>query len=69
MNQLSSHKKLYRSRRERMIAGVCGGLAEHFGIDPTWVRLLFVLFFFIGGSALLIYVILWLIVPLAPENT
>lgn len=60
------NKKLYRSRKEKMIAGVCGGLAEHFGIDPTWVRLLFVLFFFAGGSALLIYLILWVIVPLEP---
>lgn len=59
-------KKLYRSRSERMIAGVCGGLAEHFGIDPTWVRLLFILLFFAGGSALLVYLILWVIVPLAP---
>jgi len=62
-----SHHKLYRSRRERMIAGICGGLAEHFGIDPTWVRLLFILFFFVGGSALLFYGILWLIVPLEPR--
>ncbi len=60
------YKKLYRSRNERMIAGVCGGLAERFGIDPTIVRLLFVLFFFLGGSALLVYVVMWLIVPLAP---
>jgi len=59
-------KKLYRSRSDRMIAGVCGGLAEHFNIDSTWVRLIFVLFFFLGGSALLIYVILWVIMPLAP---
>jgi phage shock protein C len=61
-------KKLYRLRKDRMIAGVCGGLAQHFVIDPTWVRLLFIIFFFLGGSALLIYVILWLIVPLEPEN-
>jgi phage shock protein C len=59
--------RLYRSRKERMIAGVCGGLAEYYGIDPTWVRLLFVLLFFLGGSALLIYIIMWLVVPLAPE--
>ena len=60
-------KKLYRSRNERMIAGVCGGIAEHFGVDPTWIRLLFVLFFFAGGSALFIYLILWVIVPLSPR--
>lgn len=60
------HRKLYRSRKERLLAGVCGGLAAHFRLDPTWVRLIFILLFFLGGSALLIYVILWLIVPLEP---
>jgi phage shock protein C len=58
------YKKLYRSRRDKIIAGVCGGLANFFNIDPTWVRLIFVLFFFVGGSALLVYVLMWLIVPL-----
>lgn len=62
----SPYKKLYRSRKDSMIAGVCGGLAEHFDIDPTWVRLIFILLFFVGGSALLAYVIMWLIVPLEP---
>lgn len=68
MNQVKVYKKLYRSRTQHMIAGVCGGLAEYFEMDPTWVRLLFVLFFFIGGSALLIYIVLWIIVPLKPEE-
>jgi phage shock protein C len=60
------YRKLYRSRKQSMIAGVCGGLSEYFGMDPTWVRLLFILFFFAGGCALLIYVLMWLLVPLAP---
>jgi phage shock protein C len=64
MNETPPYKRLYRSRKDRMIAGVCGGLANYFGIDPTWVRLLFVLLFFAGGAAFLAYVILWLIVPL-----
>ncbi|WP_242602153.1 PspC domain-containing protein [Legionella nagasakiensis] len=69
MKQMSKpYKKLYRSRRERMLAGVCGGLAQHFGIDPTWMRLIFILFFFIGGSAFLAYIILWILVPLEPED-
>lgn len=67
MNEIIPSKKLYRSRNERMIAGVCGGLAEYFKVDPTFVRLLFVLLFFLAGSALLIYIILWLIVPLSPN--
>jgi phage shock protein C len=61
MNQV---KKLCRSRKDRMLAGVCGGLAEYFGIDPTWVRLLFVLFLFAGGAAFLVYLIMWIIIPL-----
>lgn len=65
MDQPTS-KKLYRSQKERMIAGVCGGLAEYFNVDPSWVRLLFILFFFLGGSAFLVYLIMWLIVPLSP---
>lgn len=60
--------KLYRSRSDSKIAGVCGGLGEHFGVDSTWIRLLFVLFFFLGGSALLVYIIFWIIVPLQPVN-
>jgi phage shock protein C len=50
--------------KDRMIAGVCGGLAAYFGIDSTWVRLLFLLFLFLGGSALLVYVVMWVVVPL-----
>lgn len=64
----SPYKKLYRSRRDRIIAGVCGGLAEYFGVDPTWVRLLFILLLILGGSAILVYIIMWLIVPLEPET-
>lgn len=67
MNQPQPYKKLYRSRKDRMIAGVCGGLAEHFGIDSTWIRLLFILMFFLGGCSLLIYIIMWIIIPIAPE--
>ncbi len=67
MNQTYT-KKLYRSRTDSKIAGVCGGLGEYFGVDSTWMRLLFIFFFFFGGSALLLYVILWIIVPLAPIN-
>jgi phage shock protein C len=67
MNDSTEYKKLYRSRKEKMIAGVCGGLAEYFDLDPTWVRLAFILFFFLGGSAFLVYIIMWLIVPLAPQ--
>jgi len=56
-------KRLYRSRMDRMIAGVCGGLAKYFDIDPTIVRVLFVVSIFIGGGGILAYIILWIVVP------
>ena len=56
-------RKLYRSQTQRMIAGVCGGLAEYFNIDATLIRILFLLFAVCGGSGLVIYVVMWLIVP------
>lgn len=63
-------KRLFRSRDQRMIAGVCGGLADYFGTDPTWIRLIFVLLFFLGfGLSLLVYLIFWIIMPLAPKVT
>lgn len=59
-------KKLYRSRTNRILCGVCGGLGEYFDIDPTIIRLLWILFIFAGGSGILAYIIAWLIVPEAP---
>ena len=58
------NKKLYRSNTEKMLGGVCGGLAEYFNIDPTIVRLLFVAATLIGGPGALVYLILWIITPL-----
>ena len=60
-------KKLYRSRKDKMIAGVCGGLAEYFGIDPVIVRLITLVFALTAGSGLLAYLILWVVVPVNPE--
>lgn len=56
-------KRLYRSRKERMICGVCGGIADYFNVDPTLVRLAFVLFLFCGGGGFLAYIIAAIIVP------
>jgi phage shock protein C len=55
--------KLYRSPNDRMIAGVCGGLGEYLGIDPVLVRLFFVLLTIGGGSGVLIYFLLWILIP------
>jgi len=55
--------KLYRSRTDSMVSGVCGGLGQYLGIDPTIVRLFFVLLVLGNGVGVLIYLALWLIVP------
>ncbi len=60
-------RKLYRSRQDRMIGGVCGGIAEYFNIDPTLVRLLAVASIFLAGSAVLAYLIAWIVVPEDPS--
>lgn len=60
------NRKLYRSRKDRMIAGVAGGLGEYLNMDPTIVRLLFVLFALAGGPGLLVYLVMLLVVPEEP---
>lgn len=65
----TTYKKLYRSRQNSMMAGICGGLGEYFNIDPSFVRIIFVLLFFAGGITFFAYLILWFIVPLAPLNS
>jgi phage shock protein C len=56
-------RKLYRSRTERMVAGVCGGLAEYFNVDTTVIRVLFLVLTLFGGSGLVVYVVMWILVP------
>jgi phage shock protein C len=56
-------RKLYRSQNQRMLAGVCGGLAEYFNVDATLIRVLFLVLAVFGGTGLVIYVVMWLIVP------
>ena len=58
-----SSQKLYRSSSDRMIAGVCGGLGKYFTVDPTLVRLVFLLLLVLGGSGFLLYLVLWIVVP------
>ena len=59
-------KKLYRSTDERMIWGICGGLAKHFDLDPTIVRVIAVLTLLLSGAGILIYIILRFLIPLEP---
>ncbi len=56
-----SSNQLVRTKNDRMVAGVAGGLAQYFNVDPTLVRLLFVIFTLAGGPGLLAYIILWIV--------
>ena len=62
-------KKLYRSHTDTMIAGVCGGLGKYLGVDPTLIRLAFVLLLLFGiGSGLLVYLAMLLLIPLETDE-
>jgi phage shock protein PspC (stress-responsive transcriptional regulator) len=59
-------KKLYRSKTERILAGICGGFAEYFNVDPTWIRLAWAAFALLGGFGILAYIICWILIPKKP---
>lgn len=61
-------KKLFRSKANKMIVGVCGGLGEYFNLDPTLIRLIMVLLIFAYGIGLLIYITGWIIIPEKKED-
>jgi phage shock protein C len=64
----NSIKKFYRSRNNKKIAGVCGGLAQYLGIDSLLIRIVFVALIFANCIGIILYIILWLFVPLEPEQ-
>ncbi len=66
--KMKEMKRLYRSGKEKIIAGVCGGIAEYLGIDPTIVRLVWILFSLVGGAGILFYLIAWLVIPRNPQH-
>lgn len=61
-------KKLYKSSKNKMIDGVCAGIAEYFNIDPTLVRIGLVLFSAMGGAGILAYIIMAIVMPRNPET-
>jgi phage shock protein C len=62
----SQRKRLYRSRTNRKLGGVCGGLGEYFNIDPMLFRIIFLILFLGAGQGLVLYIILWLVIPQEP---
>ena len=65
---MAKTKRLYRSGKEKILGGVCGGIAEYFNVDPTIIRILWILFVFGFGSGILAYIIAWIIVPKNPNH-
>ena len=63
---MNASRKLYRSTTNRQLAGVCGGLAEYFNLDATLIRVLFIVLAVLGGSGVILYVAMWIIVPKQP---
>lgn len=63
---MTNSNRLYRSRTDKVIGGVSGGLADYINIDPVVVRILFVLLAVFGGSGVLVYIILWIVIPEQP---
>ena len=64
----TSVKKLYRSRADKRVAGVCGGIAQYFDIDPVIVRLLWVFASLMPGCGIILYIIAWIVIPLEPQT-
>ncbi len=62
-------KRLYRSDEGKVVAGVCAGIGEYFDIDPVAIRILFVLFSLAGGSGVLLYIVMWLLIPMKGDET
>jgi phage shock protein PspC (stress-responsive transcriptional regulator) len=65
---VSGAKRLYRSGREKILGGVCGGMAEYFGVDPVLIRLLWIVFALGWGSGILVYIIAWVIISRNPRD-
>ncbi|MFH0929047.1 MAG: PspC domain-containing protein [Candidatus Aenigmatarchaeota archaeon] len=64
----SSAKRLYRSSKNKILGGVCGGIGEYLNVDPTIVRLLWALSAFVWGAGILLYLLAWLIIPRNPNQ-
>lgn len=64
---MNDTKRLYRSDNDQMLAGVCAGLGEYINLDPTIVRLIFVVLFMTGSLGFWVYLVMWIVVPLESE--
>ncbi len=65
---MNEPRRLYRLEQNKMLCGVCSGIADYYGLDPTLVRLAWVLFCALGGSGVIAYIVAALIIPKAPDG-
>ncbi len=65
---MKKQKRLYRSGKENILGGVCGGIAEHLNTDPSIIRLLWIIGSFLWGAGVLLYIIAWIIIPRNPRH-
>ena len=65
---MKKRKRLYRSGKDKVLGGVCGGLGDYFNIDPIFIRLLWILFILAYGTGILVYLIAWFIIPRNPKH-
>ena len=61
-------KKIYRSRKDKILVGVCGGMGDYFDMDPVLIRIIFILLCLVKGMGFLVYLISAFIIPLEPEK-
>jgi phage shock protein C len=66
MEEQTTYKRVFRSRKDRILGGVCGGIANYFNIDPVLVRILWVIAMFVYGFGFLGYIVAWIIIPEEP---
>lgn len=64
----SDYKRLYRSKENKVVAGVCGGIAEYLETDPVWIRLLAVFTIFLNGIGIILYILAWIFIPENPNQ-
>ena len=67
-SETGATKRLYRSGKDKIIAGVCGGIAEYLNIDPVLIRLIWIALILAGGSGILLYIIAWIVIPRNPNH-
>jgi phage shock protein C len=62
------NKRIYRSRTDKVLGGICGGIGAYLEIDPVLIRIIAVVLLFTWGTGVLIYIIAWILIPLEPEE-